>query len=235
MRSWNYWSELIFTGLFYILIVYGEIVGIYHSFDKHGAIEGFISIGAPPWAWYRSAEIWWHDDFAGINWVDRLKTDTKNCLIMLTEYGYDNSVRINEEIENAKNKYSKYPKDKLLYIKNFCREYVSFYELTNKDSKQFITDFLNTGNFKFVKSKETLLIENQLKKYHIEDLDIALQQADSLLAKYKDVLQNVKNQYDVAPKEEKEKFIELIIINQNKKLSNIKLAFKNLFNEEMTN
>jgi len=35
--------------------------GVYHSFAKHGPIDGFFAVVIPPYGVYRGAESIWHD------------------------------------------------------------------------------------------------------------------------------------------------------------------------------
>ena len=63
--------------------LYGEGAGIYHAFKKHDIGDGLIAVFIPPYAWYRSLEIWWHDDFAAVDWDQRVKSDARVLIALL--------------------------------------------------------------------------------------------------------------------------------------------------------
>ena len=103
-------------------------LGVFHSFDKHGVIDGYVGTALFPWAMYRGIEFWWHDDYAGVNWDQRLKTDMKSCVYFFEESNKDanNKYQLNEDLEKFSTKIRSYPKDKKQYLKNGCKIIISY-------------------------------------------------------------------------------------------------------------
>lgn len=216
-----------------LLFVYGESVGIYHSLSKHSKEDGYKSIYIPPLAWYRSAEIWRHSEDKRVDWLDELRTDTKNCLVILTQYGKADSAEINKAIQDQKMQLKKYPKEKYNYVKNFCKDYVSYYGTAQKEFNRWVIKFFNDGDVRYQKSKELDAVQSSLTKYNIDELNNSVKHNDSLFVLLYNEYYRMKQQYRKATPEGQKKFLEVIFRKDNINLRNIKAAYKNIFDEEI--
>lgn len=47
---------------FFFLFIWGETVGIVHAFRQHGTGDGLGAVFVPPFAWWRGAEFFFHED-----------------------------------------------------------------------------------------------------------------------------------------------------------------------------
>ena len=223
----------IVIALICILVAYGEIAGIYHSFNKHPKGDHLYSIFIPPWAWYRFAETWWHNDEECNDWNEKLKADTKNCLILFTQYGKGDTVEVNKAIKALKLQFNKYPNDKYDYVKNFCREYISYYRFSQKEFNQWLIKFFNDGNVHYQKSNELSTLESNISKYGVDELNRSMKHNDSLFVLLYYEYNRMKQQYRKAAPEGQKQFLEVIFRKDNINLQNIKMAYKNIFNEEI--
>ena len=216
-----------------LLFVYVEAVGVYHSLSKHSKEDGYKSIYIPPFAWFRSIEIWEHTDIKNTDWRDELRANTKNCLVILTQYGKADPAEINKTIENQKGQLKKYPKEKYDYVKSFCKDYITYYQTAQKEFNQWVIKFFNNGNVRYQKSKELQATQSSLSKYNIDELNNSIKHSDSLFVLLYNEYYRMKQQYIKANPEGKKKFLEVIFRKDNINLQNIKTAYKNIFDEEI--
>jgi hypothetical protein len=214
-----------------LLLAYGEIVGIYHSLNEHPKEDCKKSIYIPPIAWYRSLEIWRHNKAESYNWNERLKTSTRNCLIIFTQYGKADAKEINKAIEDVKLELKKYPLDKYEYVKNFCKEYISYYRIAQKEFNQWVIKFFNNSDVRYQKGNELNAMESVLSRYEIDELNSSIKHNDSLFVLLYGEYYRMKQQYCKATPEGQKRFLEVIFRKDNINLQNIKAAYKNIFNE----
>jgi hypothetical protein len=99
-------------------------IGIWHSFSKHGGEYG-ATIWMPPWTVYRGAEYFWHDDFSGVNWEKRLRSDKEVIVGYLAPDG-EKGYEVNREKEKFVNEITKYPPDKLNELKKTAKIYIAY-------------------------------------------------------------------------------------------------------------
>ena len=101
-------------GFFMVLLfLYGEIFGIIHSIKYHPEDDLYMVITVPPYAWYRSIEMLWHDEFADVDWETRLANDMEVCFFFF-ERATDpeiNKFEFNRDIEEFSDIINNYPED----------------------------------------------------------------------------------------------------------------------------
>jgi hypothetical protein len=216
-----------------LLLAYGEIVGIYHSYNKHSKEDGIYSVIIPPLAWYRSVEIWLHKDVENVDWNEKLKSGTKSCLVILTQYGKADSVEINAAVADLKLQLKKYPKDKYDYVKEFGRKYFSYYQTAQKEFNRWIIEFFNGGDIRYQKTQELCTIQNTLSKYGIDELNNSMKHNDSLFVLLHGEYNRMKQQYIKTTPEGKKQFLEVIFRKDNINMKNIKAAYKSIFDEDI--
>ncbi len=160
------------TYLLYILLSAAYVLGLFHSFKKHGAGDGFLGTVLFPYAMYRGVESFWHNDFAKVDWNKRLQADMKNCV-----YFIDQSVnpgadvyQFNKDIEEFSSRIRKYPQLKKNFLMDGCRKYIGFSRGIIEDMKISSVSYFKTGSFEFTKSKPVLDIEDELRRtFKIQD------------------------------------------------------------------
>lgn len=150
----------ILTVLFYGLFIYAEIVGVYHSFKKH---DGWLSIYLPPVAWYHAAEIWWHDDFADVDWNKRIKTDTRIATFLIDKISTNQEdAESIEQLDKFINEIENYPADKQEKIRNNVKLYFLYL-------KSMTNDIANISNGEIKLSAETNYFSKELANCDLGD------------------------------------------------------------------
>lgn len=229
-------KELFISGLAILinfLFIYGEVFGIIHSVKKHSAGDIIITILIPPWAWYRSAEMWWHNDYDGVNWDKRLTNDMQSCVYFFTETTNQNAnlFILNENLEKFSKKVNKYPKERKQFLIDGSRKYINYVNSLTEDLINSIDDFTNSQQHNFRLSIKTKELENEVRKFKLEE---------DILLKYIEVELNykllIKTFPDISSPEDINRFnhykiaVKASIEKQRKELKRI---FKSIFNEEV--
>ena len=150
--------SIFFVTLMYLAFGYGEIMGIYHSATKHNDL--WMSITLPPWAWYRSVEFWWHDDFADVNWDERLKNDAATIMYLIQ--GSEDIKKYNEDMEEFSTKIKHYPYEKLNVLKNIAIEYEDYMLSCNEDLQRMFKQYYINGKTDYILSAKTDSLEEDL-------------------------------------------------------------------------
>jgi hypothetical protein len=222
-------------GIIAFLLTIGVItdygIGVVHSFQKHGVVDGIAGSVLFPWAMYRGVEFWWHDDFADVNWDKRLPKDMKNCIyfFMKSEDPGSNAYQVNEDLEKFSTKINKYPEDKKKYIQEGCNAYIKYANLTMTEFKSYIEKQTYQSPTEFSHSAELLQLKNKLLEYDFkEEIDMTDLAIEKLTSKIHTNLK-VSDSEDVfeAKKADYLKVIELAASNQN---NVYKKVYKELFN-----
>lgn len=153
-----------------------NFIGIYHAFNKHNIGDGVLSIAVPPWAWYRGAEAFWHDDYDGVNWQTRLQSDVMTATSLY--YTTDADKFDPEKIERFSSRISDYPDEKKQYLEECC---LSLCKVVLQSQREIITAFQsaksNVGSERhdFRYSDSTLhLMEVLDKKYGVPEIKASI-------------------------------------------------------------
>jgi hypothetical protein len=217
--------------IIWIVIAYGEATGIIHSLNKHKKDDGLYAVILPPLAWYRSAEVWWHNNEDYIDWKEQLKTDARDCLILFTQYGKANTWEITKAVSDIKTRLNKYPHDKSDYVKSFCKDYIIYYDFARKEFNKWVIKFFNDGDIRYQKSNELNTMQNSLYKYEVEEMTRSVRHTDSLFVLLHYEYSRMKQTYLKATLEGKKQYLEIIFEKDNNNLHNLKAAYKDIFNE----
>jgi hypothetical protein len=216
-----------------IIFVYGEIIGIYHSYTKHSKEDTSKSLYIPTLAWYRSVEIWWHNDKDNIDWTEKLKTDERDCLILFTQYGKGDPGEIAQAVKALKTRITGYPKDKYEQVKNFCKDYITYYAFARDEFDDWVIKFFNGGDIPYKKSNELHSMQNNLYKYDVAELTRSVSRTDSLFVLLHYEYRRMKQRYIKNTPEGKKQFLDVIFKKDNNNLHNLKAAYKDIFDNEI--
>jgi hypothetical protein len=220
--------------LVYIFMVYGEVFGIVHSVRKHSSGDVIASILIPPWAWYRSIEMFWHDDFRGVNWDKRLSNDMHVCAVFLiqADNGDVNQDQLNNDLESFSTKISKYPADKRQFLIDGARKFIELTISFENDVRNSIQDYKLTGGYELKKSDKTLKLEEEISKSKLKE-EIELD--NKMLVELNDLLKN-KFSLDNGPLDPEyfDKFNSSFKQHFEAQQREFKRIFKVVFNEEFS-
>ncbi|MEP3836002.1 MAG: hypothetical protein ABJM36_00040 [Algibacter sp.] len=219
--------------LFYGIFIYGEIFGIYHTFKSHSKLDGLISIVIPPYAWYYSAEMWWHDDFEEVDWEKKLKSDMEISIYLLSQAHNDQIDRfeLNDKLEKFSSKINKYPEEKLDFLKNGSRIYIKYSISLENEVIEGMTNFYENGKYDFKKSRETKILEQKLRSYNIDSkIEIIKEQNEQSHKQLSTSLTNSGGSFDESQVLEFKENISSLKKRQNIEFKKI---FKFIFNEEL--
>ena len=164
-------------------IVFFWVTGSIHSCNKHKD-EGNI-VRYSPFALYRGAEMFWHEDYAGVDWNEKINDDINTSIRLLTAITltYD-ILNTKEQISKFSEQLSKYPSDKRKQIANAVRRFLNFGNLWTRDLVSFLDK--NESNSAFDFSSKTKVEYDSLKNfYHIEEVSEWESIIDSLIIEIK--------------------------------------------------
>ena len=221
--------------IFSLFFFYAEIFGIIHSVKHHSTKDVVATVFLPPWAWWRSIEMYWHDDNANVDWNKRLNADLRSCVYFLTEGSYKeaNQFELNENMEEFTSKIKGYPKEKKKYLMDGCRQYVSYTLLATKDIASLMDEYYDTGKFSVSFSSETNKVKSDLMTtYKLQDLIDPLEKVMNEQAKQMSS-KSIDNLTTVDKEEIKTKFHSQMNFSLSKGETDMKRIFKNIFNEKL--
>ncbi len=219
--------------LMYVAVFYGEIFGMIHSARKHSNGDLIATVFIPPWSWYRSAELWWHDDNA--DWDKKLGNDMKNCFYLLNEIVYEKAdvIKLNNDALELSNKIKEYPESKKKYLINGCKAYINYQNLSSKDVLTSMWKYYETGALNFLISPTTKKMEVELTTtYKLKDeIEFSNKQLEDLTNQLNneqklnltlDQIEDLKMKFKSAND----------LLDQNKNLK-WKTMFKQIFDKEL--
>ena len=202
--------ENFFPAILILVFIWGEFGGLYHSFKKHSLTETFIATFIPPVAWYRSIEIFWHDDYANVNWDIKFNDDIKTCVYFLNKYISPdaNIYSLNKDIDIFSKQIMSYPEDKRLDLKQAVKIYIEYCSSVFDDFVNSVKKSKNTDGFNLEYSKKTSEFERKLIAFGFTEI-----------GQYKEFLnlsssQNILNDND-STMEEISDMLEFIKENNN--------------------
>jgi hypothetical protein len=166
----------VLIALLYIVGIGLFLSGLVHSFKKHGAADGCVGVAFFPWALYRGIELYWHDDYADVDWEKRLETDTRSCIYFLQRSAAleGNQYEIGEDLEKFRKKIKKYPSEKFQNLKTTSRGFANLINSINMDILTALDNAVLSGYFKIELSEKTNRLEKSLSnKYLQEDIESA--------------------------------------------------------------
>lgn len=216
-------------------IVYGEIFGTVHSAKKHSTKDMVASILIPPWSWYRSIEMWWHNDNAGVDWNKRLASDLRSAIYFITE-GSDkdgNQYQINEDLPTFISKIATYPKDKKTYLMNGVRTFCDYSWSGANDSFQAMNSYFENGKMQFEYSSETKKLRSILvDEYKIPDLIEPLEKEIQMEIQQMN-MDTTKKYSGTELNQIEQKFHSRVLTAMSIRKEKMNGIFKRLFNENL--
>lgn len=170
--------------LFGLAFTFLYVAGSIHSCNKHKDDEDIVRYS--PFAVYRGAEMFWHDDFKGVDWERRQKEDAFILFQMMTTPYGEAPETVNAEIDKFREKIKGYPKSRVNFLKNSGRVYSRFISTVNKEIRSYL-DSLEAGLYQFNSkgwNTESLALEDSIITiYGITELRGASSQIDSTMIK----------------------------------------------------
>ena len=217
---------LVFIGGSYL-----EFFGIYHSFSKHGVKDGLISVFIPPYGWYRAIEYWWHDDYAGVKWDEKLSSDLQ-AIISIINAVEERDPQIQAKIPKAINDLSiyfkSYPKDKLEILKEGVWLYIEWNDSISNDFNKYFVNSIKKRRENFTKSQQTLDLYVKASKY--SKVKETIDRSEEAILK---VLETMRPEASKSiPTDMIEKMPELLKIKTDETYSKCKTIYEGAFNEK---
>lgn len=135
------------TSILYLAFFFLYISGCVHSLKKHKDDGDLMRYS--PMSVYRGVEWYWHDDFAGVNWEERLKSDAYTLQVIMNSLGESQHIEtLNTQIEKFGNKIRTYPDDKYDYLKRAAKLYYSYFTTVREEMSAYL-DSIQAGKYKF--------------------------------------------------------------------------------------
>jgi hypothetical protein len=220
----------ILVGLFYIFCAYAEFGGIYHAWKKHN--DAVLALFIPPLAWYRAGEAFWHNDFAGVNWEQRLKDDAHSCIFILNSFVRNSTIPIemNRDIEKLSMEILKYPVDKLNVLKKVSKLYIEYSLIAVEDAVRAAKDYIRYGQANLSYSGKIVEVENKLKAFL--PIDSFQELVHTTKTSYEAVTQKL-NEAEALTEEQQGKVTENLAYFKQSAKTKVSEAYKKLFNEDL--
>jgi hypothetical protein len=218
------------TIILYASVAYFEFGGIYHAWKKHN--DAVLAFFIPPLAWYRAVEVFWHDDFAGVNWEQRLKDDAHSCIFILNSFIRNSTIptEMNRDIEKLSIEILKYPDDKLNVLKKVSRLYIEYSLIAVEDAVRATKDYIRYGQTNLSYSGKIVEVENKLKAFL--PIDSFQELVHTTKTSYEAVTQKL-NEAGALTEEQQGKVTENLAYFKQSAKTKVSEAYKKLFNEDL--
>ncbi|MDX9782915.1 MAG: hypothetical protein RBT35_08065 [Bacteroidales bacterium] len=221
-------------GIFGLLFSALYILGVYHSYTKHPNDLGIVRWS--PYAVYRGVEFFWHDDFAGVNWEERLRDDANKCIRLLNRsYSEDiDQAKFDKAIEEYKKTLKKYPEDRIEVLRIVSQNYIKHSNSFFRDIFRAI-DNMNINTVSLVsQSYRTKELEEAIcRGLHPEDCHTFQESIQFSIKAINDRFQNSLKNQEISIEELKSHsalFQKILLENMN---SNFFKTYRKLFSQEL--
>ena len=143
------------TSIFYVVIFGLWITGCVHSFHKHKDDPAWLQDS--PLVLYRGAEFFWHDDFSGINWKQRIKDDVTTAMTLMSASLSTRDVDATKsQIEDFSKKMSAYPDTRKIEVQRGAAMYVQLMGQFADDCLGFADRYEHSAKFELSTKTEDL-------------------------------------------------------------------------------
>ena len=133
--------------LFYTIVLAVWVNGCLHSFKKHNDDPEWLQ--RSPLVIYRGAEYFWHDDFAGVDWDKRIKSDASTVLNLIDMSAETQNIDDTKmQIEKFSQRINSYPTDKKERLKIAGRRYIKYIEYMADDMGTYIDSVMVGADLK---------------------------------------------------------------------------------------
>lgn len=159
--------------LFYTIVLAAWVNGCFHSFKKHENDPEWLQ--RSPLVIYRGVEYLWHDDFADVDWNERIKNDAATVLKLIDLSAESENIDDTKmQIEKFSKKISTYPKDKIEKLKIAGRRYIKYIDLMATDMTIYIDSVMVGADLKPEQwDKHPRYFEDSLKQeFDITDIGV---------------------------------------------------------------
>lgn len=164
----------------YILVIGSWINGCIHSYSKHNNDPDWLQNS--PLVIYRGIEYFWHDDYADVNWEERIKNDAGTIFTFLNLSNENSDIdNVKMQIENFSKKIKKYPPEKLNLLKVAAKQYIRFNKTLSNEMYNYIGLILNGEDLSPSKwgIKTKMIADSLISDYDIQRNSLAIDVMDS--------------------------------------------------------
>lgn len=182
------------SGLFGIAIAFFYVAGCIHSSKKHKD-DGDILMYTP-FSVYRGIEMFWHNDYAGVDWKEKVTDDVGTAIqLMSSTMGSSKIDDVKSQINEFADKISKYPPQRKKEVKEGVVKFYRFLDSWTNDFTNYIDTFKADTHFKM--GFETSTLYDSLNVfYNVPGLNIYQTLNDSMeniVKENKDNLEELKS------------------------------------------
>lgn len=217
---------------FYTVMIGGYVLGIAHAFKKHDTSDGLMSLLLVAPAYYWSAEkFFWHEKPV-VQYDNEVKTDLKIFVMLCNEAANGkNSPESIEAVSNFKIRFSKYPPEYQVKLKNQSKSYVKYIWLIQGEIMEHLKNMTrgkSSESFRF--SQNVHKSENELKQMGLEREIEDIQNTNKIVVE--DMVSQMKGK-TFATEEEIESADKLL--NQYYETSRfaLKSFYKEMYNDQL--
>ena len=183
-------SSIIHIGVIILglAIAFLYVSGCIHSQNKHPNDSDILRY--TPFSVYRGVEMFWHKDYAGVDWKEKVKDDINTSISLLSAVTqpYD-LVNTKEQIENFSKQLSKYPQGKRKEIASTVRAFLNFGNMWTRDLIIYLENYESDTVFKF--SPKSQQVYDSLQNYYqIDELAIINSVTDSISKEIREYPEN---------------------------------------------
>ncbi|MCB0302862.1 MAG: hypothetical protein KDI38_03695 [Calditrichaeota bacterium] len=207
-----------------LILAWGFIGGYYHSITKHDSGDIYLAFMVPPYAWYRSVEMLWHDDWSGVDWPARRSQDLKTCIyfLKLSTAEDSNVYELNNNVRKFAESIKDYPAIQKDSLKEGVKLYVDYQQSLATDFRQMLSNRLedvDIGEFSY----RTTRLEKELSVYGLQEI----------LEETRNVVPEALNQIDPYLVEDVNLAIKTFDVSLANSLQQLRSTYKDIFNEEL--
>jgi hypothetical protein len=175
-------SEII-SGVMTLSLLGLMLNGCVHSCSKHKDDPAWLA--NTPAAAYRGAEFFWHDDFAGVDWTQRINNDIATTIELMgastTDHQIDNTKK---QIEDFSKKIAAYPSDKKKLIQRGVDMFLIFQKHMATDLLHYVENLEDGQEFN-LSDKTKALYDTLSNHYQFGGVDLLKRAIDTLAVQIK--------------------------------------------------
>jgi hypothetical protein len=178
------WFWNLLGGVATSAILFAYIAGTIHSCNKHpddSKAERFT-----PYAVYRGIEMFWHNDFPGVDWKQKISEDVSISIQLLSAVTQPATmVEANQQLEHLANQLESYPASKRKEVANAVRMCLRYGDIWAFELWSYLTSADSSVSFSFSADANSLM-DSLRSKYNIYEIDAMRTMADSVILQTKD-------------------------------------------------
>lgn len=172
-------SKTILGWIATVVILFAYVAGTIHSCNKHpndSKAETFT-----PFAIYRGIEMFWHDDFPGVDWKQKVSDDVSISIQLLSAVKQPGTMaEANQQLDQLATQIQTYPAEKRREIARGVRMVLRYGDVWAYELSEYLIsrDTLKTFSFS---ADAKALIDSIKNEYGMFEIDQMSALADSLI------------------------------------------------------